>query len=52
MPTYDRPGRYALIQNEEVELSPDAPAGWDKGTPLRGLHAQDLNAQGRWSPIR
>jgi lysophospholipase L1-like esterase len=37
---------YETVRDEPLELSPDAPQSWDHGTALRGLFAEDINAQG------
>lgn len=38
------------VSNEPVKLSKDIPAGWSKGTRLRGCNARDVNAAGSFVP--
>ncbi|MBM3861013.1 MAG: SGNH/GDSL hydrolase family protein [Verrucomicrobia bacterium] len=38
------------VTNEPVKLSADKPAGWSKGTRLRGCNARDVNACGSFVP--
>lgn len=38
------------VENERLKLSPDKPAGWARGTRLRGPNAWDVNACGSFVP--
>jgi lysophospholipase L1-like esterase len=44
------PAPILAVTNEPVRLSVDKPAGWSKGTRLRGCNARDVNACGAFVP--
>ena len=44
------PAPIKTVSNESVKLSADKPAGWSKGTRLRGCNAHDVNACGSFLP--
>ncbi|MCX7826701.1 MAG: GDSL-type esterase/lipase family protein [Verrucomicrobiae bacterium] len=44
------PAPIIAVANEPITLSADKPAGWSKGTRLRGCNARDVNACGAFVP--
>jgi lysophospholipase L1-like esterase len=38
------------VKDEPLQLSPDKPAGWAKGTRLKACNARDVNASGSFVP--
>jgi len=44
------PAAIVSFTNEPVKLSADKPAGWSKGTRLKGCNARDVNAFGSFVP--
>lgn len=44
------PAAIVSFTNEPVKLSVDKPAGWSKGTRLKGCNARDVNAFGSFVP--
>ncbi|MEP6672430.1 MAG: GDSL-type esterase/lipase family protein [Chthoniobacter sp.] len=44
------PALVQAVSDEALKLSTDKPAGWAKGTRLRGCNARDVNASGSFIP--
>ncbi|MDH7568767.1 MAG: hypothetical protein QHJ73_04190, partial [Armatimonadota bacterium] len=44
-----RPAPVVEVRDEPLHLSPERPAGWAKGTRLKGCNARDVNAFGAFA---